>query len=573
VIGAGRVLLVDDDPKVLRLLEATLRLKDYDVVKMESSAEALGWLRRNTPDLIISDIMMPGLDGYDFFRRVRASTRATQVPFIFLSARSEPEDVVRGLRLGADEFLRKPFSIDELLVRVERVLERGNAGADEVAAPGARGVFEGDLGHMALTDVLRMLSVQRKDGVLRVEPSDLRGAGAIRLVEGQATHAEVGILDGEIALFQLLMRDQGRFSFRPGENLPGESIAVQTLPLLMEAFRLIELGVLRKIDPHNGTAGLALKKVIEGRRGEVGPLPPIADLSEPSTPLGMPGLALRLTGGRPPVGGEEEGADFKDTIQFDRADLLGEVEEIPSLRQLLEQDDEITDLRSDGRGPDTWERAGLLGRTASTADATRGGDPDESIGLDSIEMAAAFVTSELEAIEDELGLREATHDEPAPKDDSGDPIDPGRIFVTSEVKAIALVDDTAYEAPLPKLDESARSDALMDIYEELKVVARAELKTREVQMGTRSGRVIASAIRDESRRGTVSAFSAQAIAFATEDASGTQFAVLNAGDLHVMVVEVDHLRLFTVLFDRQPEPESVLTALRPVLTRWRERAR
>jgi hypothetical protein len=83
--------------------------------------------------------------------------------------------------------------------------------------------------------------------------------------------------------------------------------------------------------------------------------------------------------------------------------------------------------------------------------------------------------------------------------------------------------------------------------------------------------VIVSAIQDEARRGTVSAFSAQAIAFASEDPSGLQFAVLNAGDLHVMVVEVDHLRLFTVLFDRQPDPDLVLEALRPILISWRER--
>ena len=585
--AAGRVLLVDDDPKVLRLLEATLRLKDYDVVKLESGTEALSWLRRDTPDLIISDIMMPDLDGYDFFRRVRATTQATQVPFIFLSARSEPEDVVRGLRLGADEFLRKPFSIDELLVRVERVLERAahpGAGPERLR-PGARGVFEGDLEHMSLPDVIRMLSVQRKTGLLRIEPADGRGAGAIRLVEGQAVHAEIGVLDGQVALFQLLLCDRGVFSFRPGETVPGDTIAVQTLPLLMEALRLLDLGVLRRIDPHNGTAGLALKKVIEQRRGEVSPLPAIADLEEPSTPLGMPGMALRFTDGQPPRSDESdpdgaEGSDFRDTIQFEPGPVLAR-EEIPSLRELLEAgSDSDTDIRSPGpTGPDTWERSGLLGQGAG-ARIDESFDPDDSVGLDSVEMAAAFATGEIEAIEQELGLREVTvsplpagalpiHDigPPAvPQDDPG----AGKIYVTSEVKAISLVDDTAYEAPLPQVDVSSASERLMDLYEELKVAARSELQSRQVQLGTRSGRVIASAIQDEARRGTVSAFSAQAIAFASEDPSGLQFAVLNAGDLHVMVVEVDHLRLFTILFDRQPDPDRVLEAMRPILVPWRE---
>ncbi len=570
---AGRVLLVDDDPKVLRLLEATLRLKDYDVVKLESGTEALAWLRRDTPDLIISDIMMPDLDGYDFFRRVRATTRATQVPFIFLSARSEPEDVVRGLRLGADEFLRKPFSIDELLVRVERVLERTSlpAGEDERLHSGARGVFEGDLEHMGLPDVIRMLSVQRKTGLLRVEPSDARGAGAIRLVEGQAVHAEVGVLDGEVALFQLLLAERGVFSFRPGETIPGDTIAVQTLPLLMEGFRLLDLGVLRRIDTHNGTAGLALKKVIEQRRTEIAPLPSIADIEEPSTPLGMPGMALRFTAGQPPADESDsdfdDGSDFKDTIQFDPSSVLDR-DGIPSLRELLEEEP-VTDIRSPGtEGPDTWERSGLLGKEAR---ADQSIDPDDSVGLDSVELAAAFLTGELEAIEEEMGLREKSADGPSPAAEPVEEVDPGRIYVTSEVKAISLVDDTAYEAPVPEVDSSSHSTQLMELYEELKVAARSEFGSRHVQLGTRSGRVIASAIQDEGRRGTVSAFSAQAIAFASEDPSGLQFAVLNAGDLHVMVVEVDHLRLFTVLFDRQPEPETVLERLRPILTPWRER--
>jgi CheY-like chemotaxis protein len=582
VSAAGRVLLVDDDPKVLRLLEATLRLKDYDVVKLESGTDALTWLRSDTPDLIISDIMMPDLDGYDFFRRVRATTRATQVPFIFLSARSEPEDVVRGLRLGADEFLRKPFSIDELLVRVERVLERAvHPGAeDERLRQGARGVFEGDLEHMSLSDVIRMLSVQRKTGVIRVEPAGGRGAGAIRLVEGQAVHAEIGVLDGQVALFQLLLCDRGVFSFRPGETLPGDTIAVQTLPLLMEALRLLDLGVLRRIDAHNGTAGLALKKVIEQRRNEISPLPAIADLEEPATPLGMPGMALRFTDGQPPSASDsdvDDGSDFKDTIQFDPGSVLGR-DEIPSLRELLEGESD-TDIRSPGpTGPDTWERSGLLGQEAGArVDETF--DPDDSVGLDSVEMAAAFATGEIEAIEQELGLREVTISPlPAgatPINDVGSPAavedGAGRIYVTSEVKAIALVDDTAYEAPMPQVDHSSASERLMDLFEELKVATRSTLQSRQVQLGTRSGRVIVSAIQDEARRGTVSAFSAQAIAFASEDPSGLQFAVLNAGDLHVMVVEVDHLRLFTVLFDRQPDPDLVLEALRPILISWRER--
>lgn len=592
-MNAGRVLLIDDDPKVLRLLEATLRLKSYDVVKMESGVDALTWLKGDQPDLIISDIMMPDLDGYDFFRRVRSSTRATQVPFIFLSARSEPDDVVRGLRLGADEFLRKPFSIDELLVRVERVLARSSEEPQDAIG---RGVFDGDLAHMPLADVLRMLCVQRKTGLLRLDPKGIKGSGSIQLLEGQAVHGEFGALEGEAAFCQLLLHEAGRFSFRPGEELPQRTIEVQTLPLLMEAFRLMDVGVLRRIDPHNLVAAATLARLIQIRRDEVGPLPRIEEIEEPSVPLGLPGLALRLTKGRPPPGASQEtdidtGArdepDFHETVQLDGREYLVDSNELPSRAELeataaklSNPGGEVTDYSSaDGIGPDTWERAGVLSD-----------DPDDSVGLDSIEMAPLIATGEFERIEDELGLKRApTGTAPPPVHDlSVSEIDldaledevpvtvpshdrpDGSIVIDahSHEMGVALVADTVYEVPV--VQKEAGTDDLMEVYERLKVIASKDLGSRDVMLGTRSGRVIASAIRDESRRGTVAAFSAQAIAFASADASGQQFAVLDAGDLHVIVVEVDHLRLFTILFDRKPEPAIVLEALRPELTRWRE---
>ncbi len=591
-MNAGRVLLFDDDPKVLRLLEATLRLKSYDVVKMESGVDALKWLKGDQPDLIISDIMMPDLDGYDFFRRVRSSTRATQVPFIFLSARSEPDDVVKGLRLGADEFLRKPFSIDELLVRVERVLERTN---EEPQDELGRGVFDGDLSHMPLADVLRMLCVQRKTGLLRLDPKGTKGSGSLQLIEGQAVHGEFGALEGEAALCQLLLHDAGRFSFRPGEELPQRTIDVQTLPLLMEAFRLMDVGVLRKIDPHNLVTAATLARLIQIRRDEVGPLPLIEEIQEPSVPLGLPGLALRLTKGRPPPGTSQEidtgsidEPDFHETVQLDGREYFVDSKEMPSLADLeaasaiTDNPGEVTDYSSaEGIGPDTWERAGVLTD-----------DPDDSVGLDSIEMAPLIATGEFERLEDELGLRreptgiapppvhglsspdidlDALEDAPARTLPSQDRPE-GSIVINSDSMememGVALVADTVYEVPV--VQKEAGTDDLMEVYERLKVIASKELKSREVMLGTRSGRVIASAIRDEARRGTVAAFSAQAIAFASADASGQQFAVLDAGDLHVIVVEVDHLRLFTILFDRKPEPPVVLEALRPELKRWRE---
>lgn len=576
--STGRVLLVDDDLKVLRLLEATLRLKDYDVVKVESAKAALIWLRAEAPDLIISDVVLPDMDGFDLLRRVRSAPRGERVPFIFLSARSEPEDVVRGLKLGADEFLRKPFSIDELLLRVQRVLDRPGPGADRApAARGAgRGSFDGDVELMGLPDVIRMLSVQRRTGVLRVEGPDA-GGGAVRLVDGQAVHATLGLMAGEGAFFQILLCEKGRFAFRPGDALEGDTIAVQTLPLLMEALRLAEIGVLRRIDPRNGTAVLALGRLVDARRRDVAPLAAITDLDEKDA---VSALTRPVDRPRPSrVDDSDDGAaDFRETIQVDVADIaLGDEDSLPGAASTGEARPAAAgSVEAAGGGPRV-----LSAPLPARADVDESWlDPDGSAGIDSIEMAPAFVTGEIEAIEEELGLRSPRPGkvvlapelagEPA---SASEPQATGRIFVTQEVNAVALVEDTAYEMPVLKVEAAPASAHLMDLYEALSAATRTRFHSRQVQLGTRSGRVIASSIQDERRRGTVAAFSAQAIEFAPEDPSGLQFAVLDAGELHVVVVEADHLRLFTILFDRQPDPEQVLAELRPIVSRWRDRSR
>ncbi len=574
--ATSHVLLVDDDPKVLRLLEATLRLKDYDVHKVESAAAALKYLAERAPDLIISDIMMPDLDGYDFLRRVRDGGRSAAVPFIFLSARSEPEDVVRGLRLGADEFLRKPFSIDELLVRVERVLHR-----DAPSSPDSpRGAFEGELEHMSVPDLLRMLCVQRKSGVLDVELRDGRVQAQLALRAGHVEHAVLAEMQGEIVLFQLLLHDRGRFCFRPEEDLPGQTIFVQTLPLLMEGYRLLDSGVLRRIDPHSRLAVEALTLVLEGARSACPALPALDDRLEDISDV----RPLRMPRGRPPAGSSSaelsvlEDDDFSETLAVLDESLPYDID-IPSISDLDREEagsrnSVVARLgHSAQMEGDDWERSGLLSydgdiEPATEEDRAEELDIDEIDETDSVRFAAAFDTAKILALEAEV---------------SGAPA-AGRIYVTQEfavldpepeppppITAVSLVEDTAISVPqLADFDAAERSAALMDLFKHLKVETSHKLKTRQTQLQTRNGQVIASDIQDPQRRTSLAGFASQAIGFASRDeSSGMQFAVLDAGDLHVLVLEVDDDRLYSILFENRPEPSAVIAALKPVLDRWR----
>ena len=121
---AMRILIVDDDPPSVKMIGFLLREEGYIVLTANSGPEALALLNEEMPDLVILDVMMPGMDGLEVCRRIR---RSTDLPIIFLSARGETSDRVAGLDVGADDYLPKPFEPSELLARVRAVMRRAEA--------------------------------------------------------------------------------------------------------------------------------------------------------------------------------------------------------------------------------------------------------------------------------------------------------------------------------------------------------------------------------------------------------------------------------------------------------------
>jgi two-component system sensor kinase len=119
-----RLLVVEDDPALLEGLRDILELADYDVTTASHGQQALAEIEKNAPHLIISDVMMPVMDGYQLYTAVRARPEWMDVPFIFLSAKGEKRDIYRGKELGADDYLVKPFDEDDLLVAIRNKLGR-----------------------------------------------------------------------------------------------------------------------------------------------------------------------------------------------------------------------------------------------------------------------------------------------------------------------------------------------------------------------------------------------------------------------------------------------------------------
>lgn len=149
VVEGMRVLVAEDDPSVRKAVRRTLELEKYDVTVVNDGAAALDEITSNTPDLAVLDVMMPFADGLTVCREAR--NRGVTIPILLLTARAEVGDRVAGLDAGADDYLVKPFAIDELLARVRALLRRSASTStsddlkvgDLVLSPARREVFRG----------------------------------------------------------------------------------------------------------------------------------------------------------------------------------------------------------------------------------------------------------------------------------------------------------------------------------------------------------------------------------------------------------------------------------------------
>jgi DNA-binding response OmpR family regulator len=119
-----RILVVDDDPEVAKSIEASLRKHHYKVFVVYSGVEAIKEARRHPPDLIVLDVLMPDMDGLETCRQLRIDPALMDIPILFLTALGRPEDRVAGFRAGADDYLTKPFNLEELQLRIKAILRR-----------------------------------------------------------------------------------------------------------------------------------------------------------------------------------------------------------------------------------------------------------------------------------------------------------------------------------------------------------------------------------------------------------------------------------------------------------------
>lgn len=234
-----QLLVVDDEPRQRAATAAPFVARGDDVRLATDGLDALGQALAKAPDVIVTDVQMPRMDGWQLLRMVRSRPQLARVPVLFLTTLSGETDRLRGYRLGVDDYLGKPPEPRDLLARVDRAAVRSlQLGAS--TQPQVAGALRGDLSLVGLPSVLAFLELERMTGTLRVGPER---NGAIEVCAGRPLR--VFLADAEAAtqprerLFALLELRQGRFEFTPGPVLAeGDELGSTASGLLMDHARL-----------------------------------------------------------------------------------------------------------------------------------------------------------------------------------------------------------------------------------------------------------------------------------------------------------------------------------------------
>jgi len=239
---APHVLVADDDAWILRMVSTVLEKRGYSVETAHDGEDALQRALARTPDLLITDVMMPRMDGWSLVRQLRLHADLALLPVIFLTALSSEDDRIRGFRLGADDYVTKPFRFEELDLRVAKTLRRTQSTLTETREQLGGTGLRGDLTQVGLSSLLILIELERKTGLLTLKAPN--GPSAQILVrDGKVVHARLDDSEEPVdaeCVYYLLTWGAGDFEFVSCLVEGNDRVNISTTHLLMEAARLMD---------------------------------------------------------------------------------------------------------------------------------------------------------------------------------------------------------------------------------------------------------------------------------------------------------------------------------------------
>lgn len=196
------VLIIDDDPAQHLIIGEYLRLAGYEVTSAENGEQGLKMLGEHIPDLILLDVQMPGLDGFQVIQKIRENAANQNISVLFLTALDRQNLKIKGLELGADDFITKPCDRAELLARINAVLRRSGR------TRSLEGVMEGNLTDVGISDLLQSMELSMKTATIRIKDLDAE----IVIKNGELLHVRKGAFKDYQALLRIFLLERGYFS-------------------------------------------------------------------------------------------------------------------------------------------------------------------------------------------------------------------------------------------------------------------------------------------------------------------------------------------------------------------------
>ncbi len=240
---APHVLVADDDAWILRMVATVLEKRGYSVETAVDGEDALARALARTPDLLITDVMMPKMDGWSLVRQLRSHSELAMLPVIFLTALSSEDDRIRGFRLGADDYVTKPFRFEELDLRVAKTLRRTAQAMQETREQLSGTGLRGDLSQVGLSSLLVLIEMERKTGLLQLRAPDEGPTAQILVREGKVVHARLDDAEEPVdaeCVYYLLTWGAGEFEFVACLVEGVDRVNESTTHLLMEGARLMD---------------------------------------------------------------------------------------------------------------------------------------------------------------------------------------------------------------------------------------------------------------------------------------------------------------------------------------------
>lgn len=231
------ILVADGDPKNLQILRDSLEASGFEVIVATDGLQAWQKVSSEVPDLILSEVNLPQLDGFQLLEKLKADPATSAIPLMFLTNRRELQDRVRSLRGGVKDYMIKPLHVKEVLARIRMILRRMERIKEEEIDSSRK--LAGRLEEFSPVDLIESFGVERKTGVLTLHNENNR-SGEIYFRDGAVVNAALGNLKTEKAVYQMLPWKRGHFTMIFKEiNVPDE-ISVSNLGLLLQGFKRME---------------------------------------------------------------------------------------------------------------------------------------------------------------------------------------------------------------------------------------------------------------------------------------------------------------------------------------------